>query len=120
MHLPDTPDFVGCVFSGLSAKTFFQSLNKTNIATVKALADTIKESKAVVLPVVTNCLVSVDDLLTDVDQAIQFYVNYNGNNLLKVMDKDAEFIGRNVADAVKYFINKDNVSGSAQITIMME
>lgn len=120
MHLPDTPDFVGCVFSGLNAKKFFQSLNKTNIATVKGLADTIKESKAVVLPVVTNCLVSVDDLLKNVDQAIQFYVNYNGTNLLKVMDKDAEFIGRNIADAVKYFINKDNVSGSAQITIMME
>jgi len=23
MHLPDTPDFVGCVFSGLNAKKFF-------------------------------------------------------------------------------------------------
>lgn len=120
MHLPDTPDFVGCVFSGLSAKQFFQKLTPLNFSSADAIADTIKASKSVVLPVVHTCVVSVDDLLVDVDEAIELYVNYNSDNLLQVLYTDAEIIGRNVADAVKYFINKDTVSATAQLTVLLE
>lgn len=67
MHLPDTPDLIGCVFTGLSAKQFFQKLTPANFSTPVAIADTIKASKSVVLPVVHTCVIGVDDLLVKVD-----------------------------------------------------
>lgn len=120
MTLPDTPDFVGCVFSGLTAKKFFSGLTKQNISSPVALADTIHASKQYVLPVVQGCLDSADDLLVDANEAIQLYVNFDTMNLLKVLDTDAEFIGRSIATAVEYFLKKDTVSGTAQLTIMLE
>jgi hypothetical protein len=56
MNLSDTPDFIGCVFSGLTAKSFFEKLTPADVENAYKLARTIKAMKNIISPIVGGCL----------------------------------------------------------------
>ena len=56
MHLSDAPDFIGCVFKGISAASYFKSLTPDNVRNYTGLADTIKGTKGVLSPLLNDCL----------------------------------------------------------------
>lgn len=45
MRLDETPDFVACVFNGMTAEKYFKSLTPANVATVNDLVKTINGTK---------------------------------------------------------------------------
>ena len=67
MHLSDAPDFIGCVFKGISAASYFKSLTPDNVRNYTGLADTIKGTKGVLSPLLNDCLQGVDDILNKID-----------------------------------------------------
>lgn len=85
MTLNDAPDFITCIFDGITAQKYFESLTPANVSSVEALSKTINGTKKVVSPIVDKCLQGVDDILIRINQSIRLVTNWNGETVTKVL-----------------------------------
>lgn len=120
MSLNDAPDFATCIFDGITAQKYFESLTPADASSVEALAKTMVGTKKVISPIVDKCLQGVDDILIRINQSIRFVTNWDGETVTKVLVQDATMIAQHIATSVEAYIKGEVVDGTAALVVMVE